>query len=867
MDRFEMRFEVPMMKCVLIAAMTVCLVHGVGAETIKSPSGEIQLTIDTSAGLTYSITAFGEPVIVSSPIRMSCDGWADIGGAVTMTNVTTNSSDTTWTPVVPGRRAVIRDHYNEMTYKLVGAGDGVREFLLRARAYDDGVAFRCELPGQPSMTNLVGLSESTEFRFPTEAHCWAANYGSYVSHQEAKFEPNRLSAIGTDAFVGMPLVVELNSSLYVAVTEAAVVDHAGMYFKRKSGEAGQPVTLVNHLSGIVNTTLPHNAPWRMFMIARKPVKFLENDMLLNLNEACDLTDTSWIKPGMMAWDHWWSGDVKMDTATIKEYIQLAADMGWPYQLIDWQWYGDFDKTEADITKVNPAVDMPEVLRFAKEKGVKCWLWLYWTDVERNDAYLKAFPLYEEWGIAGVKIDFMQRDDQWMVNWYHKIIRSAAEHHLMVDFHGAYKPTGERRTLPNMVTREGVLGNEWNKWEPKTDPEHKCTLALTRNLLGEMDFTPGGFRNRAQGHHADGGGPARVPGTRAQELALFVVYESPMTCACDSPESYKDQPGVDFLKQVPTTWDETIGIDGRIGDFVVVAKRKRDDWFLGAMTDWDARALTVPLDFLGKRPYVATVWRDAEDSHINAEHLVIETNMVWSGDSLQLFLSSGGGAVVRFRAAGAAGTPATPPTTWMAYNDLAWQAGQRTANISMIGPAGSSVGTLRDVESGLSVPVRVTFSGEVDVRTGAVTNPPAESPAGQVFNSRLDSVGYAGWHSGSVSLRFDGLTPGQRYAFVLFGSRGFPEYTNRWTDVQIVGARKFVNKSGPSASISKTARSDDTARVSAANMDGTVWDFRHIVPAKDGHIEFIATAGGNGSTGGYINAFMLLTEMGEEWGGE
>ena len=214
---------------------------------------------------------------------------------------------------------------------------------------------------------------------------------------------------------------------------------------------------------------------------------------------------------MMAWDHWWTGDVKMDTATIKEYIQLAADMGWPYQLIDWQWYGPFNKADADITKVNPAVDMDEVRRFAKDKGVRLWLWLYWTDADRNSAYQKAFALYEQWGIAGIKIDFMNRDDQDMVNWYEKLTRAAAEHHLMIIFHGAFKPTGMIRTLPNQVTREGILGNEYNRWSARVTPEHKLTLPFTRFLAGPADFTPGGFLNRQRDQFKVDGKAAQVQG--------------------------------------------------------------------------------------------------------------------------------------------------------------------------------------------------------------------------------------------------------------------------------------------------------------------------------------------------------------------
>lgn len=835
-----------------LAVVQIFCAAWVQGQVVMSPDGEISLSVSTNDGrLTYCVEAFGKTVLTDSAIELRVEGWDAFGPQVEIVDVSQCSSNTAWKPVVPGRRSTIRDHYNEIAVTCQAARERWPNVILRARAYDDGVAFRCEFIPHDSMTNLVNLDESTEFRFDSDARCWAADYGSYVSHQEAKFEERRLSGLNPEGFIGLPLVVQISNDLYVVIAEAGLLNHAGMYLKRKNGGPGESVTLVNHTSGKVTTSLPHKAPWRMMMIARQPVKFLENDMLLNLNEPCALPDTEWIKPGMMAWDHWWSGDVKMDTATVKEYIQLAADMGWPYQLIDWQWYGDFDKPEADITKINPAVDMAEVLRFAKEKGVRCWLWLYWTDVERNDAYLKAFPLYEEWGIAGVKIDFMQRDDQWMVNWYEKIIRKAADHHLMVDFHGAYKPTGERRTLPNMVTREGVLGNEWNKWEPKVDPEHKCTLAFTRNLLGEMDFTPGGFRNRPRDRHAEGGGSARVPGTRAQELALFVVYESPVTCACDSPASYKDQPGADFLKVVPTTWDETLGLDGRIGDFVVVAKRKGADWYLGSMCDWDSRALMVPLDFLGDGTYEATLWRDATNANVNAESLTLETRLVTRDGVLPLYLASGGGSVVRLVPVKQTSTAVSAPSHWVAYNDLAWDFGQPTTGITAYSPAGSTQGGLIDFATGGATPVRLTLSGAASQLAAEGTPPPpTNSPADSVFFEKLDCRGYTRTDAGPITFRFDGMSEEVSYSFVLYGSRGAANYSNRWAEVSIAGAASFVNRS------QGTKKNAKTARLTAANLDGSVIRFDQIRPGPDGSIEIVATPGGTESPCAYLNAFML-----------
>src|SRR5690606_14564512 len=259
----------------------------------------------------------------------------------------------------------------------------------------------------------------------------------------------------------------------------------------------------------------------------------------------------------------------------------------------------------DITRPVPELDLPEVLRYARERGVKILLWLHWAHADRQMD--EAFSLYERWGVAGVKIDFMNRDDQEMVRFYHRTVKKAAEHHLLVDFHGAYKPTGWSRTYPNAITREGVLGNEYTKWSDRVTPEHTVTLPFTRGLLGEMDFTPGGFRNVTRAAFQTENPAPNVMGTRTNQLAMLVVFESALQVLCDSPYNYRSSPaGTDFLRHVPTTWDDTRVLAGHPGDFITVARRAGDAWYVGSMTDWTARTLDVPLAFLGPGRYRAEV---------------------------------------------------------------------------------------------------------------------------------------------------------------------------------------------------------------------------------------------------------------------
>ena len=449
---------------------------------------------------------------------------------------------------------------------------------------------------------------------------------------------------------------------WVAIAEADLLDWSGMWLGGKAEDGIAPaaaasaeqastaVTLVARLAprldgeGLVKAETPHHSPWRVLMIGRQPGRLIESEIIHNLSTPSKLADSSWVQPGMMAWDHWWTGGSIVDTETIKRYVSFAFEMGWQYQLIDASWYGKPDQEKASITTPIADLDLDEVRRFAAKKGVRLWLWLHWHDVDRHDAYKKAFPLYEKWGIAGVKIDFMNRDDQAMVQWYEKIAAAAAEHHLMIDFHGAFKTSGFDRTYPNQITREGVLGNEYNKGSDRVTPEHKLTLPFTRYLEGPADFTPGGFLNRQPEHFQWNVHPTQVQGTRAAELALFVCYDSPVCCVCDDPDHIRNQAGADFLRIVPTVWDETRVLDGVVGEHLVMARQSGDAWFLGAMTDRQPRSIPVKLDFLDGGRWKLKLWHDAPDSGQDAEHLVVDEQTVSAGDTITLNLAPAGGAV-------------------------------------------------------------------------------------------------------------------------------------------------------------------------------------------------------------------------------
>jgi len=447
----------------------------------------------------------------------------------------------------------------------------------------------------------------------------------------------RLEAeVGIDAEVG----AQGTATFSVYASGAAQVATSGMVTRLAPRHDGQ---------GLVRALTPHRSPWRVLMIGARPGDLVESDLVLNLSEPCALSDPTWVQPGKCAWDHWWSGDVKMDTATEKEYIQFAAEMGFPYQLMDWQWYGSFDSADSDITHINPNLDLAEVLRFAREKKVRLFAWLHSSDVDKKlqaGELDSVFGMYEKLGLAGVKIDFMNRDDQEMVNWYHTIVKMAAAHHLMLDFHGAYKPTGTQRTYPNQITREGVMGEEFAKGSNQLNPDHDVTLPFTRMLAGPMDYTPGGFLNRTRAQWR-AGNPTQVIGTRCHELAKCVVFDSPLMVLCDAPDHYHGQPGIEFLRAVPTIWDETKILQGEVGEFILSARKSGSRWFLGGMTNHTARSLQVPLTFLGPGQYTAHLFSDAADVGMNAEHLVETTRTVTNKETMTIPMASDGGIAIQF----------------------------------------------------------------------------------------------------------------------------------------------------------------------------------------------------------------------------
>lgn len=624
--------------------------------SVKSPSGNIEMEFSSDPKLTYTLRFAGQTVIAPSVLGLEFRELPGLGtGPLRFLGASEGSRNTSWQNIL-AKNNPVRDSFHELTLRFA-ASDA--EIDLVARAYDDGAAFRYVLPAKANQ-QLTLTREKTEFRFTADPTVWAATYEKFSHPYEHEYQRAKIGSLYPSQLIGLPLLAQTGPRSFVAIAEADLTDWAGLYLK-KSENAGLGIGLKAELAprldgkGLVTATdspvRPAQSPWRVFMVGETAGKLIESDLIVNLNPPSAIADTSWIKPGKIMWDHWWSGDVRMDNETEKRYIQFASDMRFPYQLVDWQWYGPFNKAGADITRPAPQLDMPGLLSFAKERNVRLWLWIHSGDVNRAlkaGTLDEAFAVYQRWGIAGVKIDFMDRDDQEMVRWYSKIVELTARHQLMLDFHGAYKSTGLRRTWPNLLTREGVLGNEYNKFSGRVTPEHKLTLPFTRMLVGPMDYTPGGFLNRSPDEWQQTT-PTQVMGSRASEIALFVVYESPLVCVADDPEHYRGQPGIEFLKQVPTVWDETRVLSGEAGRHIILARRSGRDWYLGGLSADDRFRTSLSLSFLENGSYSAEIYEDGSNDKASYEHVDISQKDVKRGSKLDINMRPAGGVAIHFHA--------------------------------------------------------------------------------------------------------------------------------------------------------------------------------------------------------------------------
>lgn len=617
----------------------------------------------------YRVTYKGTLLLTDSPLGLDFLGAVPLDQDFEVVATDRQSYRSTWDNRF-GTRRTVPDNYNEMTVSLRERRAAGRRVDLVFRAYDEGAAFRYVLPKQTALEKFALASEDTGFYFARDVSVHALNMGRVNTHNEAEFTRIDINEIKPSSIINLPLLVEIPGGPWVALLEADLTNYAGMYL---AGVTGMANALVSRLSRPprkesvardlrwreyqvteqpVTGTTPQATPWRVVMVAPTAGGLIEsNYLILNLSAPLALADTSWIKPGKAAWD-WWSGSYAehvpftpgMNTPTMKHYIDFAGRHHLEYMLIDAGWFAEDDThIGGNITKTSPEFNITEIMDLAREKGVKVILWVDWRALDNQ--LDEALSLFERWGVAGIKVDFMNRDDQEMVNLYEKWTRKAAEHHLVVDYHGAYKPTGLRRTYPNQLVREGVMGLEYNKWSDRVTPEYDVTIPFTRMLAGPMDYTPGGFHNTVRGKFQVQDIAPMTQGTRAHQLAMFVVYEAPLVMVADYPEAYEGQAGFEFIERVPTVWDDTRVLNGEVGKYITIARQKDEAWYIGSMTNWDPRDLDIPLSFLGKGEYEAQIFADGADAAEIATSVRITTERVKAVGTLKIHLAPGGGLAV------------------------------------------------------------------------------------------------------------------------------------------------------------------------------------------------------------------------------
>lgn len=615
--------------------------------TVNSPDSRITVNVETGTNTTYSVTFHGKVILNPSPISMTFDNGTVIGRNMEVKKVERFTQNQVLKPVVRQKSEQIIDHYNEMVL------DADR-YKLYFRVYNDGLAYRFHTDFPDS---LKVLNEEVTYCFPEDYNTLFPEERSMLSAQQPLFKPMKLSEIGTDRFCSTPILIKVDENARIFISESDLESYPGM-FLRKQGKnelAGKfaavsledyktddrqifPTKRADYIARVNGT---RNYPWRAMIVAENDANLITNQLIYKLAPEAE-GDYSWVRPGKIAWD-WYNAliltgvDFKcgINNDTYKYYIDFASKYGIEYVVIDDGW------SEAwDVTKTIPEINMEELVAYGKKKNVDLILWVSWAPFrEKID---EAFDKFSQWGIKGIKMDFMNRDDQEMVDFYYEVARKAATYKMLVDFHGAYKPTGWLRTFPNVLTSEGVAGLENHKWGSFVTPKHNVTLPFTRMVAGPMDYTPGAMINfHEKDHKIWFNLPASV-GTRCHQLGMYVVYESPLQMLADSPSNYYREPVcMEFLSQVPVVWDETRVLKASVGEYVIVARRHGDAWYIGGMAGEKGQKFEIDLDFI-KGNKTLTYWEDGVNVDMNANDVARRTRKVKQGDKITITMYDGGG---------------------------------------------------------------------------------------------------------------------------------------------------------------------------------------------------------------------------------
>ena len=654
--------------------MLAILALPANAETfrLRAPAEALEAVIRTDDALTLEVRYRGKTVASTPALGLEIDGHLRAGALPPLRGSARRKVDEIIRPAVAEKRAVIPDRYNELRLTFGP------KLAMTFRAYDDGVAYRFEtaIDGE-----VVVRNESAGLRLGSGDTAWMAlvncrtepGVDCFQSNHEENYQQLAVHAVPDGRLAYLPITVQTPGG-YVAFTESDLRDYPGLWLRRVPGAPAlaadfAPYPLEEKVFGgefkqslvtkradfLARTSGTRTFPWRVLMVSPDAAGLLGNDLVYRLASPLELQDVSWIRPGQST-EEWITSrllhgvDFKsgLNTATYRYYIDFAAEYGVEYMMFDAGW-----SDAGDNTRMNPDIDVPALIAYANSKGVSVLLWNEVNALSRN--LEEALDRYAAWGARGIMADFMDRDDQPMLRFQEHLAREAAKRRLVVNLHGVAKPTGLQRAYPNLLTREAVLGHEYNMWSDRVTPDHALTVPFTRMLAGPMDWEGGAMLNGTQKTFRVVGEQPMSQGTRTQQLAQYVIYDSPLQYLAGTPSDYRAAPEFTrFLGGIPTTWDETRPLQGAIGDYVVVARRKGDTWYVAAMTDWTARKLEVPLSFLKSGTYGATIVADGMNADRFAADYKIETRAVGATESLVFELAPGGGYVARLS------TRAEPP---------------------------------------------------------------------------------------------------------------------------------------------------------------------------------------------------------------
>ena len=635
---------------------------------VESPDGRVRVSLEmpapgSKAPPAWSATFRGRTLLTDCALGLEiADGGELTAGARLLK--TGRRSVNKRVPVLFGRSSQTRDRFHEIRYSLENQR-GKRSDLV-FRCYDDAIAFRYELArveGAPSSVTVV--DESTAFRLKGDPTGYVQYLENYQTSHEHNVVATPYSRIRPDTLLDLPLTFTWEDRTCVAITEASLRHYAGLALMRPAGDAPPGDYLAGRLTPRKDGTkvvrlLPMQTPWRVVLIGERPGRLLESETLYCLNDPPAFKDTSWIEPAKITFP-WWNGDVYdgkpgppiLSFEMAKRYIDFCASNGIPVHAMTstegtvTPWYhqskpGVEPGPDTDVTRPRPGFELARIREYAKSKGIRLWTWVHQGALRgRVD---EAFAAFEKMGWSGMMVDFFDHDDQETIEFAESVLAAAARHRILIHLHGVWKPTGWERTYPNLMNHEGALNLEYLKWSDRCTPEHNLLLAYTRLIAGRMDYHLGGFRSVPASAFKPRNVAPNVLGTRCHMLAMYVCFDNPAPMVADYPTAYEGQPGFEFLKAVPTWWDETRILVDEIGEVLVTARRKDKAWYIGGMSA-HSRDVTVPLSSLGRGRFTARIWRDAPDAAQNPNHLFRETKAVSRADALSLHVAAGGGFVI------------------------------------------------------------------------------------------------------------------------------------------------------------------------------------------------------------------------------